>query len=248
MKRLFVAAGFLLATGTGFAQSDINLGDEWRFRAAVYGWFPDARATSNVAVPGRGTVTLDTEPGSYLSKLEFAFMGTLEARRGPWSFVADGVYVNFGNNGNAQLPVPVNAHLDLSAFVGTLEAGFAIVPGAALDAMAGARYLHLDMTVDYQFVGVPVQGSVSTTKDYWDGVVGLRGRSDVTPDWFVSYYADVGTGATKLTWQAFAGAGYHFKWGDLLAGYRYLSYDFKDGEPLSDLRLGGPLVGVAFRF
>jgi hypothetical protein len=240
---------------------ETNLADAWAWRATLYGWFPDARASSSITVPGAGKVNVDTNPGSYLSKLEFAFMGTLEARKGPWSFVGDAIYVDFGNQqsstttisgpaGSINLPVPVNVHLDLSAFVGTLEAGYALSqkPEARIDVVGGARYMHLTTTVDYEVTVAPIQGSVSTTKDYWDGVIGLRGKSELPNNWFASYYADVGTGSSTLTWQAFAGIGYHFKWGDVLAGYRYLAYEFKSGEPLSDLRLGGPLVGVGFSF
>lgn len=241
--------------------SESSLADAWAFRAMVYGWFPDARASANAGLPGAGSVRVDTDPGNYLSKLEFAFMGTLEARKGRWSFVGDAVYVDFGHQqsnvtalNGMSLPVPVDVHLDLSAFVSTLEAGYALsqAPAASVDLVGGARYLHLRTTLDMQLSaappGVPTQVGKTATKDYWDGVIGLRGRSELPNDWFVPYYVDVGTGSSSLTWQAFAGVGHRFKWGDVMAGYRYLAYEFKDGEPLSDLRLGGPIVGIGLRF
>jgi hypothetical protein len=41
--------------------------------------------------------------------------------------------------------------------------------------------------------------------------------------WFVPYYLDVGAGDSYLTWQALAGIGYKFKWGETAAFWRYLS-------------------------
>jgi hypothetical protein len=51
-----------------------------------------------------------------------------------------------------------------------------------------------------------------------------------------------------LTWQAFAGLGYSYKWGDLIAGWRYLDYNFKSRSKVDDMSLSGPMVGVALRW
>jgi hypothetical protein len=240
-----------------------NSSDEWAWRLALYGWFPSFDAEANVPIAGGGSIGFETDPGSYLSHLQFTFMGTLEARKGPWSFVGDAVYVDFGNtrsnitsigDGRVSLPVPANANADLKGFIGTLEVGYSIVqsPHTRLDVVGGARYLRIKTRVDWQFAaplpGVPQQGGAETSKDVWDGVVGVRGQTSFAEDWFVSYYADVGAGSSQATWQAFGGLGYRFKWGDVLVGYRHLAYDFKSGQRLSDLTLSGPLAGVAFRF
>jgi hypothetical protein len=67
-------------------------------------------------------------------------------------------------------------------------------------------------------------------------------------DWFVPYHVDAGAGDARFTWQAFAGVGYHFAWGDAMIGYRHLAYEFKSAQPVSDLAFSGPLAGVALRF
>jgi hypothetical protein len=42
--------------------------------------------------------------------------------------------------------------------------------------------------------------------------------------WFVPYYIDVGAGNdSNTTWQAYAGAGYRYDWGDLVFVYRWTS-------------------------
>ena len=67
-------------------------------------------------------------------------------------------------------------------------------------------------------------------------------------NWYLPYYADVGTGGSQSTWQALAGVGYQFKWGDVLLAYRYLDYNFDSDFLLDDINMSGPALGARFRF
>jgi hypothetical protein len=60
------------------------------------------------------------------------------------------------------------------------------------------------------------------------------------------YYADVGTGQDRLTWQVFAGLGHRFKWGDIVVVWRYIDYRFKQND--ASLTQNGPAIGVAFHW
>jgi opacity protein-like surface antigen len=52
-----------------------------------------------------------------------------------------------------------------------------------------------------------------------------------------------------MTWQVFGGVAYAFEKCELIAGYRYLDWDFKsDNKAFNDLNLSGPMLGVRFRF
>ena len=62
------------------------------------------------------------------------------------------------------------------------------------------------------------------------------------------YYFDVGTGQSELTWQAIGGIGYAFKWGQVIAAWRYIDYKFKSDSPIQNLNFSGPAVGVAFNW
>lgn len=240
--------------------------DEWAWRATLYGWLPNVRSTASFPIEGNGSIDVDTDPGRYLRNLEFVFMGTLEARKGPWSFIGDAIYLSFGKAdshlisisgpGGNPLPLPISANVDvdLKGFTTTLEAGYALIqqPTANLDLVAGARYLALKTSLNWTFTGAPAgfapEGSRDRRVDFWDGVVGVRGRSAIGDAWFLSYYGDVGAGSSESTWQLFGGIGYRFNWGDVLVGYRHLAYNFKSGNPVSDLAFSGPLFGVAFNF
>ena len=84
----------------------------------------------------------------------------------------------------------------------------------------------------------------------WDAIVGLKGiyRFGENGRWNVPFYVDVGAGDSDLTWQAAIGIGYSFHWGDLIAMWRYLDYNFKSGEPINDMTFNGPMFGVKFRW
>ena len=93
-------------------------------------------------------------------------------------------------------------------------------------------------------------GSSEVKESYWDAIVGVKGRYSfgANRQWFLPYYADIGTGQSDLTWQAFGGLGYQFSWGSILGGWRYIDYDFKSGSNIESLTFNGPMVGVAFNW
>jgi len=59
---------------------------------------------------------------------------------------------------------------------------------------------------------------------------------------------DVGTGQSRLTWQAMAGIGYSFDWGTTTLAWRYLDYEFDPNAAIQDVSLSGPFLGVTFRW
>ena len=126
-----------------------------------------------------------------------------------------------------------------------------------MDVFAGARLADVKQKLAYQVSGnvgpLPVegrQGSLSAETKNWDAIVGARGRVMLGAErrWFVPWYVDVGAGDSDSTWQAMAGIGYSFGWGDVLAAYRYLDYDMKSGHPIADVNFSGPAVAVVFHW
>ena len=81
-------------------------------------------------------------------------------------------------------------------------------------------------------------------------MIGIRGVVNLGDGgrWFLPYYVDVGAGNSNTTWQAYAGVGYRFGWGDLLLVYRNLEYHADDDELLERLRMGGPAIAATFRW
>jgi hypothetical protein len=126
----------------------------------------------------------------------------------------------------------------------------------SLQVLGGFRYLKVKPSLEWRFTGnigalppFAVAGSASADPGAWDVIVGAKGRVRLGDSaWFVPYYADVGTGQSDLTWQAMAGVGYAFSWGDVTAAYRHLAYKFPDSFALKDLSFSGPAVALGFRW
>jgi hypothetical protein len=239
--------------------------DAWAWRFGLNGWLPSVHSSTQFDLPAGGNISAETDPGNYLSKLKFAFMGTLEARRGPWSFLADMSYLNLGDlkskvrsisgpTGIVSVPIDVGTRSDIKGFIGTFEAGYMVMqaPGARADVVAGVRYASLKTKLDWELSGptggLTAEGGIEKTKDFLDGVVGVRGSANLGGNWDFRYYLDAGAGSSQFTWQAQAGIGYRFNWGDAVLGYRHLAYELHNDRPISDLKFSGPQFEVGFKF
>jgi hypothetical protein len=83
----------------------------------------------------------------------------------------------------------------------------------------------------------------------WDAILGVKGRLFFGDrrEWFAQYYLDAGTGQSQYTWQAIGGVGYRFGWGEVLAAWRYIDYQFFSSNG-AKLTMNGPAVGVQFHW
>lgn len=257
---LLAAAAVAPATVMAQAEPAGPASDQWRFSADLYGYFPDI--TGKVNFPGdRGSTQVDIPFHEVLSHLKMGFMGAIGAQYGRWGLFADGLYMDLNAQkslthdftvGGSTVPVTANITVGLSAWVWTLAGEYRVVsdPEWTMDVYAGARSLFLKPTLDYKIVDSDIRGGKGTSGTSWDGIVGVKGRYAFGDNrkWFVPYYLDVGTGDTQLTWQGLAGVGYSYRWGDLVAAWRYLTWDGKSGQSLQDLTLSGPMLGVALHW
>lgn len=238
-------------------------GDRWNWAFTLYGWFPSIGGTTNFPLDTQGQ-SISVSAEDIISHLQFVFSGALDANNGTWGVFNDLIYLDLdGDKSNLSVGgrgLPPSATADASVnFKSTIwtvagEYRLASDPAATADLLFGARMLSLKQKLDYTLYGanLPVtrSGSSEVSPTNWDAVVGVKGRFafGANREWVVPYYFDVGTGNSDLTWQAAVGIGYQFKWGDIIAMYRYLDYNMKSGEPIQSLDLGGPLVGVTFRW
>jgi len=273
MKKLITVVRMLAALGLAAAVSGANAQDDdaWRFGGTLYLWGPSISAKTVFPPPVNG-VSVGLEASDYLSALEFAFMGSLEARKGKYGLLADFIYLSFGADrsnsrdltlsgpgGIIQIPADASADvkLDLKGYAWNLAGTYEFIrtPTYELHGLAGLRYLKLDTQVDWRFNGnvgglppVARAGSASTDPRVWDGIIGVRGRAKLGDgQWYAPYYVDLGTGQSDFTWQAFAGVGYSFGWGDLSLIYRHLTYEFSD-IPAKNLTFSGPALAATFRW
>ena len=243
--------------------------DKWQFSAIIYGYLPTIGGSLRVPFNSSGP-TFDVDADAILKNLNFAFMGTFEAHNGRWGAFTDVLYLDVSGDksgtrdftiGRHDLPAGVSAdlNLNLKGVVWTVAGEYRLASDSAwtVDALAGARLFGIKPKIGYSFNGdigplaIPGRsGSASASVNNWDGIVGVKGgyRFGADNAWSIPFYADVGTGESDLTWQAAIGVGYSFKWGDVLAMWRYLDYNFKSGSPIEDMTLSGPMIGVRFHW
>ncbi|MFO1313381.1 MAG: hypothetical protein U1F41_15100 [Burkholderiales bacterium] len=217
MFPLAFAAILSMAPGVAAAQS---VDERWTFQAIVYGYFPDIGGSTSF--PRRnesGSINVDND--QLLDSLNFAFMGTFEARRGRWGLFTDFIYLDVSGDSSAtrsftvggrDIPASASANLDMKikGVLWTVAAEYLAVAGPShqMYVLGGARLLDVEETLSYAFsadigpfVGPGRNGSASVDQSYWDAVIGVKGRFDfgANREWFVPYYADVGTGQSDLT-------------------------------------------------
>ena len=251
--------------------------DKWTFALRPYLWAPGISGTLKYDIPPTGDGAANVDFSSYvLENLNFALMLTAEARKRDWSVLTDVVYLDVESGDTnvksasftgpgGRFEVSAGANLDtnasLSGILWELAAGYTVARGgnSSLDVLAGFRLLSIKAETDWLLSGSITDnvsggtfarsGSASQSETLWDGIIGIRGAVGLGDSrWAIPYYLDVGTGNSALTWQGVAGIEYRYDWGDLQLMYRYTYYDMKEGKLLQNVSLGGPAIGVNFRF
>jgi hypothetical protein len=251
-------------TASAQARSAAAPGD-WTWRFGINLWLPSVDATTRFQRDDGSTIGSEVDPDGYLENLKFAFMGTVEARNGPWSIMGDVVQLRFsddesrvrsitGPGGAIAIPVDSRSETGLKGFVTTIQGGYAVAqsPGSRMDVVAGLRYTKLKAELEWQ-LGGPAgsfarSGTIGESKDLWDGVVGVRGQSALGGNWDLRYALDAGAGSSKLTWQALGGIGYRFSWGEAVVSYRHLAYEMKSDRPVSEMTFSGPQFTLGWTF
>ncbi len=255
-----------LAPNAAIAQ---QLSDQWQWRGIIYGYFPSIGGATRFPARTGGT-SVDVDADTVLRNLKFAFMGTLEVQKGRWGGFSDVMYVDIGGSksqtrdvriGGVDIPVGVTADLslDVKGWIWTSAVSYRAVSDTDgfFDVFGGVRMLDMDQRLGWQFSanvgpinGPGIEGDAQVSLTNWDAIVGAKGRYRFGQqrEWFLPYYVDAGGGDSRFTWQGIGGIGYAFSWGELVAVWRYIGYDFKSGDKIERLNFSGPAIGVAFRF
>lgn len=262
---LALAGSLTLASTAALAQS---ADDDWRFRATGYVFVPDVTASALFPTGAEREMTIQSD--TLLENTDLAVMGAFEVQKGRWGAFVDMLYFNVSpqKSGSREVaidgvPLPVDVTADLDAdirLVITTMAGTVRVvstPAVTFDAFGGARFLAAKATLDFTLsaavggLGGPSRSGSSEIEDHaWDAIGGVKGRVTFGPNrrFFVPFYVDAGAGESDLTWQALAGVGYAFGWGEVIGGWRYLDYDMKAERRLDSITFNGPIAGVGFRW
>lgn len=222
--------------------------DDWQFDATLYLW----GATMKMHTPAGDSVTMNF--GTILKNLDLAAMTTFGARKNKFSMLADVIYMDLSTdqkhdgefNGK---PIEGKLTVGMQAWVLNLIGGYNLIDSGknVFDIAAGARYLDVKVPVTIKLNDH--KRKTTATGSGWDGVIGLKGRHDFPDGYYFNYYADIGGGYSKTTWQTAVSFSYDYKKFTSVVGYRYLKWNLKNDAPaLDDLVIHGPYAGLKWSF
>ena len=227
---------------------------------------------------GNLPTSLSVGPGEIYNNTRFGAVFAGEVRYGRFSALTDVLYLNEGFDANhtrlrsvdffgaSPQPIPAGSVIDTSSVakttIWTLAGGYTVLQGGwgNLDVIAGFRLLSVSATTGFDlaatFTGprgnagvLAGSGTVSTSRDIWNGVGGVRGRIRIPSSYFfIPYYFDIGAGGSNLTWQVASGIGYQSGWAGLSAQYRYLTFEQGDSSVVRKVSLSGPMISVNINF
>lgn len=235
-----------LSGGDAVAQDD----SDWRIGGKAYLWLSD----TNVSTTQGQAIEADFE--DVIGNLDLAFMGSIGARKGRWSWFGDIMYVAIDARDTTPvtgpgIPVGTDADVRFNQDVLVLTAGGGYTVSGSdkhrFELAAGVRYLDLDTDIAAAF-GVGPGIELSDTGSVLDGFVAAKGYADLSDRWYLSFYGDVGAGDSDLTWQALVDLNYEFSKFDVGLGYRVLEWQSGGKGLIDDLRFSGPYLGLAFNF
>src|SRR5690606_15373913 len=223
----------------------------WTFELTPYIW--GSAMKGDVQSGSLPKTAVDMSFSDILDVLDFAAMGTFEARKERWGFLLDGIYVKVSDDATARRtgPGPIGATLTADADVKLRQtilsaaATYRLVEGSSsVDLLGGMRYSKIDAKANIQGSLFARTRSVqrSGDKDWVDPYVGFRFQHAMTDRCMLNGYGDLGgcgVGADRGG-QAALGVSYAVtKEVSAKLGYRYLSFDYDKSNFVYDMKLRG---------
>jgi hypothetical protein len=201
-----------------------------------------------------------------VDKLDTAFMGHLEGRKGRWGMYLDTIYLDLSDRTLVSVgpggPILGDLEADASMKMKIYDAGglYSLSqPGAGVqvDLLGGIRYIDVDIDALLTLPGpignrIDVKSGPSET----DLMLGARAIGRFAQRWHWALRGDVSMGGSEGTYNGLATVGYTFGESDLFTltlGYRYMSIEMdgmsQRGRPTdADIVLSGPVLGFVFKF
>ncbi|MFQ3787050.1 hypothetical protein [Halomonas sp. A29] len=246
IDRFLVVALVIVTVGfTAEAQAQARE-DTWRFQLTPYIWL--ANLSGDIR-PLRGAPTVSTSRSldEILDDLEGAFFISGSARYERWVLFGDFTYASLSHVGVIPAGLTAEGRVRQRSF--TAAGGYQAISehGHYLDLLAGARAWRMEAEAAVPAFGLDLRD----TERWVDPILIARLRSEWSPRWSTLVHADVGgfgIGADS-TWQVVATTNYRVN--DALylsAGYRHLALDRDEEGMRLDISMGGPLLGVTWRF
>ena len=222
--------------------------EEWEFSVTPYVFLPRLRGT--IGVVGE-TAEVNASFADIFRNLDFAAMGTFEARKRNWVVLVDGMYMSL--SGQKVTPSILFSDIDVEVkeVVVTPQVGYRVVrtERGSIDLLAGARIWHVNTHLTFQPLIRPLV-DVEGSRNWVDPIVGARGTASLSPRTFVLGEFDAGGFGvgSDFTGQVFGGFGFQVKPRvALIGGYRYLRVDYVKDAFIFRTSLSGITLGAKFK-
>ena len=255
---LLGAALTLGASGFAAAQTPAASPGAWQFEVTPYLWM--AGLKGDVAGPNLPQTDVNVSFSDIWNVLDFAAMGTFEARKDRWGFFVDGIYMKLSDSmtmsrtGAGPLGATLTANADVTIKQTLMSGGVAyrVLEGRTpVDVIGGLRYvkIQVDGSVDVTLLNLAGSRSRSGDKSWTDAYIGARVQYPIADRWTLTGYADAGGSSGSSTWQAALGASYDYSKDIAFRfGYRALNLDYNKDGFLFNATMSGPYLAAAFRF
>ena len=199
----------------------------------------------------RGEVESELSFSDAIKDLNFAFMGTAEARNGPWGIITDLLYFSLSSEGDSPAGLAfsgVEADSEMTVVSGYLAYRVYEDPKVAFDLGAGLRAFWINSDTSLIGAAAPTE-TFSYDENFVDPVVAARLRVGFNEKWAGTVFLDAGGNGDSQTWQALATVDYGLseRW-SLRGGYRYMKAEWDTNFGQSSLEFSGPVLGATYRF
>jgi len=218
----------------------------WKFELVPFFWASGLKAD---ITSDSGEQTIDVSFSDILKDVHFGAMGTFEGRKGRWGFLFDGMYVDIRKSVPQSGAMPGDVDLKASQSNFSLSGTLRLADGRlAFDLLAGARYSYMKNVLTV--TSGPYAGLENSIKDeWWDAITGARLTYALAKAWRLIGYFDVGTGGSRLTWQAKGAVDWRLsRVLSLEAGYRHFYFDRFANDTSTEMAKSGPYLGLGIRF
>jgi hypothetical protein len=228
---------------------DASTDDGWHFAITPYLWFAGVNGTSGAL---GHEASVHASFGDIFNYLNIGAMGVVEARYNRVIMPLDFMWMKLSDNKALPLndPEAESIKAKMTETMLTPKIGYRVADGkrVKLDALFGIRYWHL--STDLTLQPVQLANGFSRSANWVDAVAGGRITLALSPKAFAAVLGDAGGGTARSDYQIGGFLGYQIsrRW-VLLAGYRYLSVDYRpNGKALFvyDVNMPGAVIGATF--
>jgi len=243
----YLALAAIVVAPAVSAQTDEGAAPQWKNTVEIYLMGPTLDGTVGLG-PVDGDV--DVDAGTVFDALDGAFLGTYVGEADRWGVLVDLAYMDLKEDGSGPQGV-LNYEVNVKQTIFGLVGLYRLTD--TLQFTFGGRYV--DVTNRLTLRGPNQDRGARVSESWFDPTVGLRYVTPLGEKWVFSGAADIGGAGvgSDLTWYWSANIAYRMtQRSQIYAGYRYIDFDYEDGEGRDrfkfDMAQHGPLVGFRFEF